>query len=270
MTNANLKIMDEPARCDLLSASYTEKRFVPHFHRTYSFGVIIQGRCDFLCDGQLQSALAGDICVMHPYEIHTGGTDKGTLHYHMIYPSMYWIAMLCKKPINHLPVFASPVIRDPEAFAALAAVLFDIANHGTRNDSHFDALENIIRKIIITHAVSVGTFQSPSKYPGAIGSACHYLEKYWQNSISFSELADKVGLSQYYFCRQFKKTVGLQPRSYLRQIRLVRAKKMILTGCGLADASAAAGFADQAHMTREFQKVYGVTPSHISVCTQLS
>jgi AraC-like DNA-binding protein len=35
---------------------------------------------------------------------------------------------------------------------------------------------------------------------------------------------------------------------------------MIQAGAELADAAAGAGFADQAHMTRQFRQILGVTP----------
>ena len=262
---AELKILDLPTRSELLVANYSNKRFAPHFHSSYSIGVITQGSCDFVCDGQGHTAFAGDICVIHPYQIHTGGTDGGTLEYQMIYPSVHWIASICKKSLNQLPLFASPVIQDSRSFKSLLQVLAQNDSVGAHADEWCLALERAIRLLINKHAVSEGEFPSPSECPGSIGLACHYLESRWRDSISFSELAKSVGLSQFHFSRQFKKKTGVQPRHYLRQIRLDEAKKMICSGVDLANTSVLAGFSDQAHMTREFQKVYGITPGQIAV-----
>jgi AraC-like DNA-binding protein len=38
---------------------------------------------------------------------------------------------------------------------------------------------------------------------------------------------------------------------------------MILDGVGLAEAAAAAGFADQSHFTRHFRRSYGHTPGRL-------
>jgi AraC-like DNA-binding protein len=43
--------------------------------------------------------------------------------------------------------------------------------------------------------------------------------------------------------------------------RLDRARSLIRRGTPLAEAAAASGFADQAHMTRHFRKTYGVSPA---------
>jgi len=39
--------------------------------------------------------------------------------------------------------------------------------------------------------------------------------------------------------------------------RLDTVRRMLLTGSPLAEAAAAAGFADQSHMTRHFSKTFG-------------
>jgi len=46
--------------------------------------------------------------------------------------------------------------------------------------------------------------------------------------------------------------VGLQ--------RLMRAQSMIVEGVALSEATAAAGFADQSHLTRHFAARFGITP----------
>jgi AraC-like DNA-binding protein len=41
------------------------------------------------------------------------------------------------------------------------------------------------------------------------------------------------------------------------------------SGASLADAAAASGFADQAHMTRQFKKAYGISPGRWQRTTSL-
>jgi AraC-like DNA-binding protein len=43
--------------------------------------------------------------------------------------------------------------------------------------------------------------------------------------------------------------------------QLDRVRREVRAGAGLAQASLAAGFADQAHMTRHFKRAYGMTPA---------
>ena len=61
--------------------------------------------------------------------------------------------------------------------------------------------------------------------------------------------------------RWFADHVGLPPRSYLRLLRFQEAFAQIAEGDRLADHAAAHGFADQAHMAREFRARAGVPAS---------
>lgn len=71
----------------------------------------------------------------------------------------------------------------------------------------------------------------------------------------------EVGYSHRRFIALFDDAVGLTPKRYCRVQRLQRA----LTALGphgqpLATVAAAAGYADQAHLTREFRALAGVSP----------
>jgi AraC-like DNA-binding protein len=44
-------------------------------------------------------------------------------------------------------------------------------------------------------------------------------------------------------------------------LRLLRAKQLLGAGMAPAEAAAAVGLADQAHLTRRFARMYGVAPA---------
>jgi AraC-like DNA-binding protein len=58
--------------------------------------------------------------------------------------------------------------------------------------------------------------------------------------------------------RWFARHVGLPPRYYLRLLRFQKAFEQVPDAASLADHAAASGFADQAHMAREFREMAGV------------
>ncbi len=53
--------------------------------------------------------------------------------------------------------------------------------------------------------------------------------------------------------RWFARHVGLPPRRYLRLLRFQKAFEQVPGQSSLADHAAAQGYADQAHMAREFR-----------------
>jgi AraC-like DNA-binding protein len=52
----------------------------------------------------------------------------------------------------------------------------------------------------------------------------------------------------------------MTPHDYQIQIRVRRARTLLLAGCPIAQAAAEAGFYDQAHLTRHFKRITGISP----------
>lgn len=79
--------------------------------------------------------------------------------------------------------------------------------------------------------------------------------------ISVEEMASAAALSPSHFARVFKDTVGQTPMQFVTAYRIDRSKKLIASsGAPLARIALQCGFADQAHFTRTFRRLEGVTP----------
>lgn len=84
-----------------------------------------------------------------------------------------------------------------------------------------------------------------------------------RHAASVDALARLTQLSTRQLQRICAKETGMAPRSYLRLLRFRAAVSGIQdTGALLADTAAASGYADQAHMTREFRSLGGLPPGH--------
>jgi len=81
--------------------------------------------------------------------------------------------------------------------------------------------------------------------------------------IAVGDLAEELGWSRRHFSQRFRHELGLSPKTVARQLRFVRATELIRESSSrsLADIALGCGFADQAHLTREFRELAGVTPS---------
>jgi AraC-like DNA-binding protein len=77
---------------------------------------------------------------------------------------------------------------------------------------------------------------------------------------ALAELAADAGLSRYQLLRAFRAEVGMPPYAWLAQHRVARARLLLEQGHRPATAATLTGFADQAHLTRWFRRVVGVTP----------
>lgn len=79
---------------------------------------------------------------------------------------------------------------------------------------------------------------------------------------SIGALARHSRLSARQIQRIFARETGMPPRSYLRLLRFRDAVAGVQSDTSrLADTAAASGYADQAHMTREFRALGGLSPA---------
>jgi AraC-like DNA-binding protein len=77
---------------------------------------------------------------------------------------------------------------------------------------------------------------------------------------SLAEVAAEFDLSRFQLLRAFQAEVGMTPYAWLAQYRVNRARGLLVAGRRPAEVAALVGFADQAHLTRWFRRVVGVTP----------
>jgi AraC-like DNA-binding protein len=79
--------------------------------------------------------------------------------------------------------------------------------------------------------------------------------------IAVKSLAQLANLSECYFVRAFKQSVGITPRGYLTRRRLERTMELLsVSDMSISEIALAAGFADQSHCARRFRQYVGMSP----------
>jgi AraC-like DNA-binding protein len=74
-----------------------------------------------------------------------------------------------------------------------------------------------------------------------------------------AETARRVGLSERQLLRRCRPAFGYGPKTLARVLRMDRALALARSGLPLAEVGATAGYADQAHLSREVRALTGVT-----------
>lgn len=99
---------------------------------------------------------------------------------------------------------------------------------------------------------------------GIAGSAA--AEAWWllhrsRGKARVSELASSVGVSRRTLLAGFRGEFGLGPKEEAQILRFCHARDLVESGTALIEAATAAGYADQAHLSREWAKIAGLPPS---------
>lgn len=81
------------------------------------------------------------------------------------------------------------------------------------------------------------------------------------SDIALPDLATQVGLSPQRLRALARQQLGMPLARWRVWTRLRHAAEALQQGGSLADAATAAGFADQAHLTRQMREMMGLTPA---------
>jgi AraC-like DNA-binding protein len=237
-----------------MEASFGTLAFSPHRHDSYAIGVTLRGVQSFGYRGTTRHSLAGCCFVIHPDEKHDGrpGTDEG-YGYRILYVAPHLIAEAL--PSRRLPFWREAVTQDARLRRVILAALGE--SDAPLEDLQLDGIVTALADALA--ADDPGCRATPEAACGrAVRLARECLDA--AGPVSSAALERLTGLSRFRLTRHFEKSLGTSPHRYATMRRLERAKRLVAAGCSLAEAAAAAGFSDQAHMTRQFRRAYGLSP----------
>lgn len=96
-----------------------------------------------------------------------------------------------------------------------------------------------------------------------VGQAIELIRARLGGSISLSSIASAVHLSPDRFRHLFLEETGVGLRPYVLWLRLETALSAYVAGSSLTDAAHAGGFADSAHLSRTFKRMFGIAPGSV-------
>lgn len=110
---------------------------------------------------------------------------------------------------------------------------------------------------------------APNRAPAAVDPRIlrlieHLRENVEQRHEAIDALAKKVALSPGRLTHLFSEQIGIPLRPYILWLRLQRAGDVLAKGLNVTEAAHAAGFADGAHLSRTFRRMFGIPPSVIA------
>ena len=95
-----------------------------------------------------------------------------------------------------------------------------------------------------------------------INSITRYLQKHLAEEISLVVLSEEFHLHPQYISQLFKTEIGVGFLAYLTNIRMERAKKLLLSSpLSVAEVAEKSGYSDYRVFTKTFKKSEGITPS---------
>lgn len=249
------------AGVELYRAHIVRYAFEPHAHEAYGLGAIDSGVERFRYRGGEHLAAAGSLVLMNPDVLHTGRAEtEGGWRYRMVYVAPALLEAVSGERGWH---FGAPVGDDPAAARGLARLLDALWTEGGDELAASGRLLQALQ-LLRPWARAGGAADDgprPAATDPALSRAVELMNDRLADALRLDELAAAAGFSPFHFQRRFKTWQGVTPHQMLMALRLARAKRLLAAGEPPAGVAAAVGLADQAHLTRRFARMYGVTPA---------
>ncbi len=163
--------------------------------------------------------------------------------------------------VELVPQFA---MRDPLIYQIGLSLKTEIESDGLGSRLFVDSLTNALAVHLLRHYTVWQ--QTLPEYTGGLPlhklqQAIDYINDYLAQDLSLEAIANAVDMSQYYFARLFKQSMGIAPYQYLLQQRVERAKQLLVTtSLSIAQIAHQVGFSNQSQLTLQFRKFTGTTP----------
>ena len=88
-----------------------------------------------------------------------------------------------------------------------------------------------------------------------------YVDSHLHGTVTLEDMAQALGMGVWTLNRHLRRTLNASAYAFVIERRLQRARQLLRAGdLSLKEVAAAAGFSDQAHMTRLFRAKLGMTP----------
>lgn len=141
----------------------------------------------------------------------------------------------------------------------------EIKTQGLGGEVYIDQLKTTLALHLLRNYIS-GSLNLPD-YAGGLSryqlrQALDYIEANLHQSINLDDIARRLHMSQYHFCRLFKDSMGVPPYKYVISQRVERAKRLMreFQHLTIAEIALDCGFSNQSHLCNHFRKLTGITP----------
>lgn len=240
---------------EVLHAHFPEHAYPLHTHDTWTLLVVDTGAISFDLERHAHGALRRVVTLLPPHVPHDGRsvTTAGFRKRVAYLDAGLLPADRVGAAVDH-PGWSDPVLHRQ------VDLLHDALLHPG------DAFEGESRLAVVRDRLQQHLAGAePDTQTRADRPLAHRLRRLLDDRVveglSLGEAAAVLEAHPAHLVRTFSREFGIAPHRYLTGRRLDRARRMLLAGEPAAAVATAVGFYDQAHLTRHFRSLLGVTPS---------
>lgn len=237
----------------------------PHAHDEYQIGLSLTDAGIYNYRGANYTVPTANLSILHSGEVHSVSNlevgDTPSVAHMMYIPSTVMqqvIAEVAERQVS-LPFIPTPIIyneylagRFLELHLSLGSVVSQL-----EQDS---LLLSVLTYLVLRYAQNAPMLPPVSPARQAVERVRQYLHDNLAQNVSLGTLSQIANLSSFHLCRLFRQEFGLPPHRYQIQIRIDRAKKLLIQGLPIGQVALETGFTHQNHFSGHFKRLVGTSP----------
>ena len=242
----------------------------PHWHKAVELLLFIKGKVTCKFENSTLHAKPGDLYLINSHEVHeTRCTrDAEYLCVHILPSAM----------CHYVPDFDQlcfSLAHDPgdkekhEAYEKLREQMDQILNHkdeafpASRLERHarlFDVAAILVQHFSQTLAVEDSKLLRSDM--NRLEPVLEFTHLHHGEDLTLDGAANAMGLNKEYFCRLFKKNMGISYLQYVYQVRTTAVcRELEISEDPIGEIAERHGFKDPKMLNQYFKEIYGCTPS---------
>ncbi|GAA5158583.1 AraC family transcriptional regulator [Pseudonocardia eucalypti] len=246
-----------PGVAEVFHARFTEHAYPAHTHDAWTLLIVDDGAVRFDLDRHPRGAAAELVTLLPPHVPHDGraATPHG-FRKRVLYLDTPLLGERLIGPAVDAPGWADPVLR--HRIDQLHRVL---AQPG--EELHAASRLAFVAERLRQHLrPGTGVPRPDRKHANHLADRLRQLlDANVTGGVTLDRAAELLHAHPTHLVRAFTRAHGLPPHRYLTGRRVDLARRLLLAGQPPAEVAAAAGFYDQAHLSRHFGRMLGTTPA---------
>ena len=222
---------------------------VLHLHGHLEVTLVLGGSVEVHWRGGTALLERGDAAIVPPTVVHGLWVQRGPAHLVTLHVSL---PTRCGRAE---PEAATPSVSRSDT------VLWDWLTRlgGVAGAVSRDRAEACIDELLGRLSLG-GAPVSAAKMSCAIRTVKDRIDARPSDPMSLRDMARHARLSPWHLLRTFAEGVGLTPRAYAIQRRIMLAHALMIDGRSVESAASASGFVDRSHLARHFKRNLAITP----------